>query len=140
MLLVNLTNQPRFVQSYAVGAVGQLGTNGAVFVPPLLACLKNPEWIVRAEAVDSLGFIGQEPGLVVPALVASLHDSVPWVCLHAIRALGRFGPQAANAAPAIQEVIAAPETRNDEFQQAAAEALRKIVPGGSKAELVPARE
>ncbi len=112
-----------------IRAVGRIGRNGKVAVPPLLAILKGPDDSYRDVAAQALGGFTTDADMVVPALIAALGEADTRRA--AAEALGGFGTKAKAAIPKLIE-LAKDTSAGDEVRAACRRALKQIDPAAAK--------
>jgi HEAT repeat protein len=112
----------------AATTLGEMGPAAREAAPALRKALRDEDALVRIEAAAALARVEGRPEVVLPVLIARLRgDNDDRAQCRAAEALGEMGEQARDAVPALTE---AREDRARNVREAAARALRKIVPGG----------
>jgi HEAT repeat protein len=109
-------------RALAAEAMGRLGADGKAALPALLLALRDEGELVRQNALQSIIAIGPD-GTATQPLTDSLKDSDALVRVLSANALGRLGPLARPALPALREAL---KDRDENVQQAAADALKVI--------------
>lgn len=94
--------QAEVVREAAARALGRLGAEAKVAIPPLAKGLRDKEGRVRWEAASALGSIGQDS---VPALINALGDNDARTRHAAAYALGQMGAEAVTAVPALSRSL-----------------------------------
>lgn len=130
-----LTNGNYTIRTTAAANLYWLGTNAAIAVPALIACLQdassdtNASSHLRAAAAGTLGAIGHRAGEVVPALVHALqNDKSVAVRSAAVRALAHFSSNTTAVLPALTKVM-----RNDDAWPVRAAAANSLGTFGTNA-------
>jgi hypothetical protein len=116
LLTKALSNGNYTIRTTAAANLYWLGTNAAIAVPALIACLQdaapdtNASFHLRAAAAGTLGAIGHRADEVVPALLHALqNDKSVAVRSAAVRALAHFPSNTPAILPALTQVM-----RNDD--------------------------
>ena len=140
-LIQALQDQDKYVRRDAAGALGKIGTPGAIKVakdryraivtlgwigskdevPALIEALQNEDKDVRVNAAVTLREIVSEDA--VPALIQALQGQDEWVRVNAAWALGEIGESAKDAVPALLQAL---QGQNKDVRKDVARALGNI--------------
>lgn len=107
----------------AAAILGTFGPAAKAAIPALMHAVQSPDAWVHEPAIGSLGKIHSEPATVIPFLTKYLDDND--LNDEAATALGNFGSLAELAVPKIIPLLHAAD---DDAQDAAIKALKKIDP------------
>ncbi len=86
-----LTGNYRFGRTYACSIVGELGTQGAQFVPQLIEALNSGDLFVEDAAAEALGNIGPNASKAIPSLQEKVLHGKGGVVHMSAEALGKIG-------------------------------------------------
>ena len=103
--------------------LGAFGPAGKAAIPALMQAVQSSDSAVNEEAIVSLGKIHSRPDVVIPFLIQYLDDDSRDD--EAATALGEFGSL---ARPAVPKIILLLHSTDDDAQEAAFDALKKIDP------------
>ena len=134
-LIQALQDQDKYVRRDAAGALGEIGTPGAIKaakdryravvsedeVPALIEALQGQDKDVRVNAAVTLREIVSEDA--VPALIQALQGQDEWVRVNAAWALGEIGESAKDAVPALLQAL---QDQNKDVRKDVARALGNI--------------
>jgi HEAT repeat protein len=124
-LLNVVTNGRIQIRSFAITAIGSMGTNAAPALPLFIKHLKHQDLPLAYSAALALGTMKTDPAIVLPALANALQDPRPPVRMAAVRSLGDLGEGARSATA---NVLAAFSDIEWQVRLNATNALQKIAP------------
>jgi HEAT repeat protein len=107
-------------RNHAVYGLASMGRWARPAVPALLELLSRDDDSYKGDFIDALGKIGDDSPRVISALIRAASQDY---AKNAANALGALGPGARAAVPALEALL---RDENEQVQEAAREALRKI--------------